>query len=254
MKLLRTLAFTWALTWAIAGAMTAGAGFVAAAENKLTVVELYTSQGCSSCPPADALLGQLAMVNGILALSFHVDYWDYIGWKDPFGSPANSNRQRQYSRAFKKSFVYTPQMVVHGMAEMTGSDERKVFAGIRQVANRTDIPIKLKLTDAGGLEILVGATNRPSEASVWIVYYDPVHTTKVRRGENRGKTVSNFNVVRQLLKIGEWRGKRLTLEVSSRALAPHKDQGCAVFLQNVHKGPILGATAIDLAALNIPQR
>jgi hypothetical protein len=248
MKYLRTLAITWMFTALFA------VGSLSAADYKLTVVELYTSQGCSSCPPADALLGRLSKMDNILALSFHVDYWDYIGWKDPFGSPANSNRQRQYSRAFKKSYVYTPQMVVHGMAEMTGSDERKVIAGIDRIKDRTDIPITAKRDSSGGFAIYVGATNQPSEASVWLAFFDPVHTTKVRRGENRGKTVSNFNVVRQFRKIGEWRGKRLKLEISAKEIEQHKGRGCAIFLQNVHKGPILGATSINLAANKLPQR
>ena len=145
-------------------------------------------------------------------------------------------------------------MIVHGMAEMTGSDERKVIAGIERIKDRTDIPITAKRNGAGGLSIIVGATNQPSEASVWLTFYDPVHTTKVRRGENRGKTVSNFNVVRKLRKIGEWRGKRLTLEVSPKVLKRHEGRGCAIFLQNVHKGPILGATSINLAANKLPQR
>ncbi len=245
MNFLRLIAFAW---------MIAAAGSVSAAGNKLTVVELFTSQGCSSCPPADALLGRLSKMDNILALSFHVDYWDYIGWKDPYGSPANSNRQRQYSRAFKKSYVYTPQMVVHGMSEMTGSDELKVIAVIERIKARADVPITVKRNGAGGLAIIVGATNMPSEASIWLAFFDPVHVTKIRRGENRGKTVSNFNVVRKLSKIGEWRGKRLTLEVPSKVLKRHQGRGCAIFLQNVHKGPILGAAVISLAANKLPQR
>ena len=245
MNFIRIIAFAW---------MLAAAGSLSAAENKLTVVELYTSQGCSSCPPADALLGRLSKIDGILALSFHVDYWDYIGWKDPYGSPAHSIRQRQYSRAFKKSYVYTPQMVVHGMVEMTGSDEGKVLAAIERAKDRTDVSIRLEQNGAGGLLVFVGATNQPSEASVWLAFYDLVHTTKVRRGENRGVTVRNFNVVRKLSKIGEWRGKRLTLEISSKVLKRQKGRGCAIFLQNVHKGPILGATSINLAANKLLQR
>ncbi len=212
-----------------------------------TVVELYTSQGCSSCPPADALLGKLAKIEGILALSFHVDYWDYIGWKDPFAAPINSRRQREYSRIFRKSYVYTPQMVIHGMAEATGSNERAVKTGIRHAKLAPDVPIKLERLKSGDLNIRVARGRQPRQAAVWLIFYDPIHQTRIRRGENRGLKLNNYNVVRMIKKIGDWRGQRLALTIPAAELKDHKGQGCAVFLQNAQKGPILGAASIQLA-------
>ena len=228
-------------------------GLVEAADNTAkrgpTVVELYTSQGCSSCPPADALLGELAQQKGVLALSFHVDYWDYIGWKDPFAAPINSQRQQEYSRIFRKSYVYTPQIVIHGMAETTGSNKAAIRASIQHAKLAPDVPIKLERQSSGELKIRIARGRQPRQASVWLVYYDPLHQTKIRRGENRGEEISNYNVVRVLKKIGDWRGKRLALTVSAAEIKKHKGQGCAVFLQNAQKGPILGAASLQLAKI-----
>ncbi len=216
----------------------------------LTVVELYTSQGCSSCPPADALLGKLAKMDGILALSFHVDYWDYIGWKDPFAKPINSQRQREYSRIFRKSYVYTPQMVIHGMAEVTGSNAAAIRVSIKHAKLAPDVPIKLVRMGSGDLKIRIARGRQPGRAAVWLVFYDPIHSTKIRRGENRGVKLNNYNVVRLLKKIADWRGQRLALTIPAAELKDHKGQGCAVFLQNAQKGPILGAASIQLAQNN----
>jgi len=213
----------------------------------LTVVELYTSQGCSSCPPADALLGKISQRSNILALSFHVDYWDYIGWKDPYAKASYTKRQRGYARAFKKSFVYTPQVVVHGMTETTGSNAESVNAGIRKASMAASTDIRLKRLVDGGLDIKVSAADQPVDAAVWIAIFDPVHETKIRRGENRGRTIKNYNVVREFKKIGSWRGGKLALTVPASELKSHMGRGCAVFLQNENKGPILGAAMISLA-------
>ncbi len=211
-----------------------------------TVVELYTSQGCSSCPPADALLGEFSKQKGILALSFHVDYWDYIGWKDPFAAPINSARQQEYSRIFRKAYVYTPQIVIHGMTETTGSNRAAIMASIEQAKLAPDVAIKLERLPSGDLKIRVARGRQPGHAAIWIAYYDPLHQTKIRRGENRGVKLDNYNVVRVLKKIGEWRGQRVALTIPAVEIKKHKGQGCAVFLQSAQKGPILGAASLQL--------
>jgi hypothetical protein len=237
------------------GGWVLGTPVSADAEPKgLTVIELFTSQGCSSCPPADALLGELTAEPGILGLSFHVDYWDYIGWADPYAKKAYSKRQRGYAQAFKKSFVYTPQMVVHGMIETTGSDAGSIRQAIKQTAQRLDTPIRINRTKAGGLTVTIGQSSHPVDASVWLAFFDPEHTTKVKRGENRGRVIKNFNVVRELRHIGDWHGKAVKFTVPPLALKGHDKQGCAVFLQNPAKGPILGAAAIQLSDNSLPQR
>jgi hypothetical protein len=222
-------------------------GFAEAGESRSpTVVELYTSQGCSSCPPADAYLGELAKMEGVLALSFHVDYWDYIGWKDPFAAPINSQRQQEYSRIFRKAYVYTPQIIIHGMAETTGSNKAVIKARIEQAKLAPDVPIKLERQASGDLRIRIARGRQPGQATIWMAYFDPVHETKIRRGENRGEKISNHNVVRVLKKIGDWRGQRIALTISAAELKKHQGQGCAVFLQSAQKGPILGAASLQL--------
>jgi hypothetical protein len=219
---------------------------VAAGERHLTVVELYTSQGCSSCPPADALLGKLAKEEGILALSFHVDYWDYIGWRDPYAHSSYTKRQKQYAENFRKSFVYTPQLVVHGVSEITGSDEGGVRSLIERAALAPDVPIKLVRLDDGSIAVTVAGSRQPAQAAVWLVLFDSHHKTAVKRGENRGQVVENYNVVRHFEKIGDWQGVRLRLKVAASVLKKQNGDGSAVFLQSERKGPILGAATLAL--------
>lgn len=239
----------WLALSALPGGADAGQK-VQASQDRLTVVELYTSQGCSSCPPADNLLGQLARQSGILALSFHVDYWDYIGWKDPYGSARNSRRQRVYKKSFNRSYVYTPQMVLNGMLEVTGSDATAVLAGIKQAALAPKVPIGLSWNSAGDLIISVSGSAQPALAAIWLALFDGKIETRVRRGENRGRTITNYNVVRDFQKIGDWNGRPKTLTIAAAKLQRHKGRSCAVFLQSEMKGPILGAAAIQLE----PQR
>jgi hypothetical protein len=132
----------------------------------LAGIELFTSQGCSSCPPADEFLGELTAEPGILGLSFHVDYWDYIGWEDPHAKKALSKRQRGYAQVFEKSFVYTPQVVVHGMIETTGSDAGSIRQAIKQAAQRIDTSIRLHRTKAGELTVTIRQSSHPVDALV----------------------------------------------------------------------------------------
>ncbi len=221
-----------------------------AGERSPTVVELFTSQGCSSCPPADKFLGELAQRSDVLALSFHVDYWDYIGWKDPFASAAYSRRQRDYSKIFGKSYVYTPQMVIHGIAEAPGYNIGDVNHKIERAGLAPDTKVTLSRGQDGGLRVRIAAVPYPVRAAVWLVFFDPRHETKVRRGENRGRTIANYNVVRDLRRIGQWEGRDLTLNVPGSELKSHKAGGAAVFIQAELKGPILGAQRISLAPGN----
>lgn len=219
---------------------------VQAGERNLTVVELFTSQGCSSCPPADAFLGRLAQQKNILALSFHVDYWDYIGWRDPYASGAFTQRQKGYASHFRKSFVYTPQMVVQGVTEATGSDEYTVKRLIKQAGSAPDVPIDITQNKSGGLTVTISAGRRPAHAGVWVALFDREHKTAVKRGENRGRVIHNYNVVRHFQKIGDWRGNKMVLNLPASVLKSHAGDACAIFLQSEMKGPILGASTIAL--------
>ena len=207
----------------------------------LTVVELFTSQGCSSCPPADAHLGELTEEEDLLALSFHVDYWDNLGWKDPYSSADNTRRQRTYARFMDLRYVYTPQMVIQGTLQATGSDRETIQDQIGDARKLPRIDVELTRNDKA-LQITLGKISHPVKADVFMVVFDKEHTTKVKRGENRGETITNRNVVRTLKRIGSWRGNAANL---STTLDENGD-ACAVIVQSRDSGTILGAATVAL--------
>ncbi|MEP7009753.1 MAG: DUF1223 domain-containing protein [Acidobacteriota bacterium] len=175
----------------------------------IAVVELFTSQGCSSCPPADRLLSEIAaepaFAGKVVPLAYHVDYWDYIGWTDPFSSADWSARQKQYAQAYNTNRIYTPQLVVNGTEEMTGSEERKVRAAIaKALAEKpaVDLDLTVEKTPAG-LRAKVTASHAgalPRDADVLVALVENGLVTKVGRGENGGRTLKNDAVVRRLLR------------------------------------------------------
>ena len=175
------------------------------------VVELFTSQGCSSCPPADAVLRDLAGRPDVLALGFHVTYWNGLGWRDPFSFDNATRRQEGYRRLLGIETVYTPQMVVQGRSEMVGSDRRAVAAAIAAAERVSGPEIRLTRAVGDGLQVDIG-TGRGA-ATVLLVGYDPRHVTPVGRGENEGRTLEEANVVRSLRPIGNWNGASITLSV-----------------------------------------
>lgn len=209
-----------------------------------TVVELFTSQGCSSCPPADALLAELAGRDDVLALSLHVDYWDYIGWKDPFAAAACTERQRDYARHFGLGYVYTPQMVVQGRHQMTGSDRAAVLAAIGREAAMPRMTVAIEGGAAAAAAILP-ARDGGESATVWAATFDYEHTTRVERGENKGRTLSYANVVRELRRIGAWNGEAVRVALPMTDLATGSD-AVAVLVQADAGGAILGAGVLAL--------
>ncbi len=216
-----------------------------AAGEPLTVVELFTSQGCSSCPPADALIGELAERDGVLVLSEHVDYWDYLGWRDPFAIPATTQRQRDYARRLGLGYVYTPQMVIQGASQVTGSDREAVLNRLDKPEPGAALAVEIGSSDAGRLVITVGGAPADDEAAVWLVLFDKEHKTRVSRGENRGREVRNYNVVRSFTRIGSWNGEATTIT----AIMPESGgigDGCAVIVQAQNTGRILGAARLEL--------
>jgi len=214
------------------------------------VVELFTSQGCSSCPPADKYLGALAQRPDVLALSFHVDYWDYIGWKDPFASHLATLRQRKYARTFDTAYVYTPQMVVNGVMQGVGSDRGTIEAAITHVKaeHRQHPSLILERQSDGGITIHVGAGSAKAQATVWLVYYDRKQVTDVPRGENAGSTLTDHDVVRRFEAVGSWKGEALDIPVAASILddfATNRDRGLAAFVQTDGVGPILAAKVME---------
>ena len=209
------------------------------------VVELFTSQGCSSCPPADAFLGELTKRNDVLALSWHVDYWDYIGWKDPFAQAAFTARQRDYSRALAQRYVYTPQMVVDGRLQGIGSEKSRINGLITQVVRHREASSQPTLRlDGDMLRIEGGKVEVP--AVVWLALFEPEHSTAVRRGENAGRNLGNYNVVRELRVLGRYKGEAVTLPLGLDATTAGK--GRAIVVQSElpsGPGPVLASLAID---------
>jgi len=211
------------------------------------VVELFTSQGCSSCPPADALLRTYAERSDIVALSLPVDYWDYLGWKDTFASPKNSDRQRAYAKTRGDGAVYTPQVVVNGVAHVNGASARELDQTIKaqvESFSRSRVPVRfwrnstLLVIDIGmppgdGAEI--------KDATIWLAVVQRSGTVEIRRGENDGRTVTYSNIVRELAPIGMWSGKPMTLRIAQRAIMQPGTETCAVLLQQGTSGPIIGA-------------
>ncbi len=211
------------------------------------VVELFTSQGCYSCPPAEAYLHELAARSDIIALEYHVDYWDYIGWKDPFASPAYTQRQRDYVRRIGGRYVYTPQMVIGGRSDEIGSRRAAVAARIDAVAMEQKVDgnspvVTLKQND-GALSVQVtGTQNSKGTYDIVLVGFDKKHETDVPRGENAGKRLINANTVRSLSRIAQWSGEHVDVSVSANQLAG--DGGCAVLIQEPDTGRIIAAQKI----------
>lgn len=212
------------------------------------VVELFTSQGCSSCPPADAYLGELAKRRQIVALSLHVDYWDYIGWQDPFASQAATQRQRAYAHAMGQRMVYTPQMVIDGRTETVGSHQPEVERLIAEAAERPKLPVQFRRGPDNDYFVEIGAGQNPSPApaTVWLVIFDREIETAIDRGENAGTSTVDYNVVREWKRIGTWAGQPMTLPLGLTEDMEAAHDGCAVIVQAGNIGPILGAAAFEM--------
>jgi len=231
---------------AVAGAATASA---ASADKPPVVVELFTSQGCSSCPPADALLGKLAQRPDVVALAFHVDYWDYIGWKDPYASPAFTQRQHRYADALGLHMVYTPQMVVDGHVDVAGSHALELEAAIADARAQQKLTLTLGHDANGAYDVKISgaASGGPSgPATVWLALLDRQRETPVKRGENAGATLTDYNIVREFRQIGTWTGAALDLPLGVDPAAM-QGRGCAVIVQNDPMGAVLGATILSMA-------
>ena len=240
-KPIRILMFTLALALAPLMPMAALAD-----DKPPIVVELYTSQGCSSCPPADKYMGELIKRPEILGLTFHVDYWDYIGWKDPFALPGNTTRQKQHSSNLGLRNIYTPQMVIQGAANAVGSDRMDVDRAIDKARKLSQIPISLKHNNSDQLNISIPTTAYKGSAKILLVAFDDKHSTSVKRGENGGRQLSYYHVVREMKKIGTWTGQAISLNTSVAGMAAAGRNACAVLIQSERTGRILGAAQIRL--------
>jgi len=217
---------------------------VAASQPRPAVVELYTSEGCSSCPPAEAYIGELAQRRDVLALTFHVDYWDNLGWPDRFALPDAVSRQRGYAKALAKSSVYTPQVVIDGRGDFVGSDRRAIGRELAD-ARADGIPIALSSGD-GNVTISLGQRDGVAPSEVILVAYQRKAVSKIARGENTGRTVEEFNIVRGFRTLGRWAGEARLFRARLDSF-PQGATDIAVLVQPLGLAPIIGAATIPLS-------
>jgi len=217
-----------------------------------SVVELFTSQGCSSCPPADRILAELARDPNVLAMSLPVDYWDYIGWKDTLAEPSYTQRQEAYAKSSGRGQVYTPQAIVNGLADAVGSDRRQIEQAAATTAKRPGVlSVPLSIVEQGdAVDISIGAApaGAPRSAGVYLLALATKRTVTIERGENAGATITYSNVVRGMTKIGEWSGSPMTLKAN---LAHAHLDGADAYAVIVQEGD-RGAPAAILAAAKGP--
>jgi hypothetical protein len=221
------------LAYAIVIACTSVASSCAGAEPR-AVIELFTSQGCSSCPPADQLLAQFASDPSLIPISLPIDYWDYLGWKDTLADPRNSARQRAYSHVRGDREVYTPQVVVNGSLHALGSDRDAIEAAIaasRKNGMTLSLPVTMAVSDGRLLVSVPGGGDGHSLAEVWVGGLVRAATVAIGRGENRGKTITYHNVARHWVKLGTWNGKAETFTVPIHDLSDESIDEAAVMVQ-----------------------
>jgi hypothetical protein len=196
--------------FAISAVLACAALVPAVAGEPRAVIELFTSQGCSSCPPADRLLGELAQDHSLITMSLPVDYWDYLGWKDTLALHGHSNRERAYANARGDREVYTPQAVVNGMVHVLGSDKVAIemaIAKTRQAAAPLSLPVSVTVKDGTVTVDVPAATGEPRSGEVWLCPITGKIKVAIGRGENGGHTLSYYNVVRRWVKLGDWKGE-----------------------------------------------
>ena len=225
--------------------LLSGSG-IATAEVRPAVVELFTSEGCSSCPPAEAYTAELAQRTDVLALTLHVTYWDNLGWPDRFGLPQATQRQRGYAEALRSSSVFTPQTVIDGRRSFVGSDRNAITREL--LAPRDGPPISVTLSD-GELTIGWSAFRATSSGEALLVSYRHSAVTSIGRGENSGRTINEANVVRSIRTLGRWTGQEGKYRVRADSL-PQDATDVAVLLQVDGQSSIVGAVTVPLPAAN----
>jgi hypothetical protein len=213
------------------------------------VVELFTSQGCNSCPPADKLLGELANNDKLIALSVPVDYWDYLGWRDTLALNDHSLRQKGYSAMRGDRQIYTPQAVINGVAEAIGSNRNAIDTVIAatDTGKKLNVPVTLKHNGAS-LDLSIGA-GKGEKATIWVLSVSKSVPVTIKKGENKGKTITYVNAVRAWTPAGEWEGKPLNTSIRVADLEMAGADTCVVLVQTGSKempGPIRGAAILPL--------
>lgn len=215
------------------------------------VIELFTSQGCSSCPPADALLAKYADSREVIALSFSVDYWNYLGWKDTLAQSRFTERQRAYAKTRGDGAVYTPQVVIDGTTHVVGSNKGEIDRAIEDAwpkFSTSRVPVRFWM-QGGATVIETGAApeGKPAkEATVWFAVVSRKVEVPIKSGENGGRSIVYTNVVRELVPIGVWSGKAMSIRIARHAALRPETDAFAVLIQQGEGGPIIGAAWMGL--------
>ena len=230
----------WIRVCLVASAALAWTAARADAPSRPLVVELFTAQGCSSCPPADAYLGQLSERPDVVALAFHVDYWDSSGWRDRFELRQGVERQNVYARNFHRASVFTPQFVIDGRKDAMNTSS--IVQALQEP--RDAVPVTLAVRE-GQVVVDVGEKQGAHPCDVLLVSYLRHAESKPGRGENAGKTLDEYNIVRSIRNLGEWKGATANYKVSVSSL-PSDATDVAVLVQSKGTGPIVGAAAKSL--------
>ncbi|HQY74966.1 MAG TPA: DUF1223 domain-containing protein [Aestuariivirga sp.] len=214
-----------------------------AAVKRPVIVELFTSQGCSSCPPADAYFKALKDQPDVVALSYHVDYWDYLGWRDTLGSPECSQRQYDYAKSRGDKNVYTPQTIINGGGHFVGSQRARVSSGIDVARSETETNwVDMEMTHNNtDISISIPAGKPISEATLWLMAFTPHVSTEIKKGENAGHTVDYFNVVRKMVPAGMWHGEAAKIVLPKGSVVPESCKGWVALLQEGTVGRVIGA-------------
>jgi hypothetical protein len=216
------------------------------------VVELFTSQGCNSCPPADEFFADIAARNNVVALAYHVNYWDYLGWPDTLSSEKNTERQYDYMRAFRSRSVYTPQAIINGRTHVNGANRAAVNGALDTLEKSGQgMRVPIKVARAGdGIVIDAGdaapGPAMPTDAHLIVIYFDAPQTIRIDKGENSGRRLTYWNAVSDIQTAGMWHGRAQRYELPTSEVT--RKGGCAVLLQAVSKdglpGPIIGAAFV----------
>jgi hypothetical protein len=234
----------------LAFSILSGACLAGEAKTPLGVVELFTSQGCSSCPPADKLFGELAARGDIVALAYHVNYWDYLGWQDTLASHDSSARQYDYMHAFGKRSVYTPQAIINGRIDLSGADRAEIEKALVDLKDRgRGLTVPISVRRAGDSVVIeAGEGSQDQRAAVVLVAFAPATPIVISKGENRGQKITYWNAVLRVQTVGMWHGATARFEMPASEVVRKGAGGCAVLLQSVapdgRPGPILGATIV----------
>jgi len=213
------------------------------------VVELFTSQGCSSCPKADAAFAKLASNNNVVAISYHIDYWNYLGWEDTLGEKENTDRQYSYAKMLGNNNVFTPQIVLNGVTDAKSSNPSVILADLKRMnASGDGMPVDVD-ADLTKDEMTIAVGSGTGKADVVMAYFKKQTTVDISKGENTGKQMIYRNAVTKLETVGMWDGKAMTIKLPSALISKKGQDGCAILLQAHDKdgnpGRIYGAAILE---------